>query len=208
MTMQNFATGKPLPKIPGWMIPKVWGMPQDLLRRYVDLDQDGCCTIGGDKCLQVSVVGGDKCQQVSAVGGDKCRQISAVGSDKCLLLGSVCYTGLQLHFSLHINVYWMCHVSELLVRRKSPFGTAYNMYWHHDQLVLSGCLAITGQLYSALSQCHGAGLPGQKQSDDSAGGWCASICLQKHRFVTWDVNRQQPAVLVYTSLLQDAVLCP
>ena len=45
--------GRALPRLPGWMMPKSWGMPQSLVTKYVDLDQDQGCTIGGAKCLGV-----------------------------------------------------------------------------------------------------------------------------------------------------------
>ena len=57
----NLSTGRPLPKLPSWMLPKVWGMPQELVNQYVEFDQDGCCVIGGDKCLQVFCILIDNC---------------------------------------------------------------------------------------------------------------------------------------------------
>ncbi|ELT92345.1 hypothetical protein CAPTEDRAFT_100015, partial [Capitella teleta] len=44
--------GRPVPKLPNWMIPKAWGMPQELIPTYVKLDDQGMLEIGGDKCLQ------------------------------------------------------------------------------------------------------------------------------------------------------------
>ncbi|KAM4705412.1 deubiquitinating protein VCPIP1 [Rhinophrynus dorsalis] len=44
--------GKTLPKLPLKLLPKAWGMPQDLLRRYIKLEEDGSCVIGGDRSLQ------------------------------------------------------------------------------------------------------------------------------------------------------------
>lgn len=42
--------GKPLPKIPNYMLPKLWGLPQELLTQYIDFDS-GSCIIGGGKAL-------------------------------------------------------------------------------------------------------------------------------------------------------------
>ncbi|KAM4556075.1 deubiquitinating protein VCPIP1 [Fundulus diaphanus] len=41
-----------LPKLPPRMLPKAWGIPQELIRRYVKLEPDGSCVIGGDRGLQ------------------------------------------------------------------------------------------------------------------------------------------------------------
>ena len=38
------------------MMPKVWGLPQDLLHQYIEAESDGAYIIGGNKCLQVSLV--------------------------------------------------------------------------------------------------------------------------------------------------------
>ncbi|XP_006824972.1 deubiquitinating protein VCPIP1-like [Saccoglossus kowalevskii] len=43
--------GRPLPRIPRWMISKAWGMPQELLNQYVEFDKDDMCTIGGERTL-------------------------------------------------------------------------------------------------------------------------------------------------------------
>ena len=48
-----FSPERPLPSLPAWMIPKVWGVPQQLLSHYVKLEADGRCLIGGYKYLQV-----------------------------------------------------------------------------------------------------------------------------------------------------------
>ena len=45
--------GRPLPVLPSWMMPKVWGMSQHLLPKYIETRPDGGCNIGGEKCLQV-----------------------------------------------------------------------------------------------------------------------------------------------------------
>ncbi|KAM4027858.1 deubiquitinating protein VCPIP1 [Anomaloglossus baeobatrachus] len=44
--------GGPLPKLPLKLLPKAWGVPQDLIRKYVKLEEDGSCVIGGDRSLQ------------------------------------------------------------------------------------------------------------------------------------------------------------
>lgn len=45
--------GRPVPKLPNWMFPKAWGVPQELIPSYIDMDDQGRVEIGGDKCLQV-----------------------------------------------------------------------------------------------------------------------------------------------------------
>ena len=45
--------GRPLPSIPGWMVPKTWGIPQSQLSMYLKLQDDMGCVIGGSKCLGV-----------------------------------------------------------------------------------------------------------------------------------------------------------
>lgn len=45
--------GKPLANLPPHLVPTVWGVPQDLLQRYVDVNADGSLTVGGEKSLQV-----------------------------------------------------------------------------------------------------------------------------------------------------------
>ncbi|XP_048832791.1 deubiquitinating protein VCPIP1 [Brienomyrus brachyistius] len=42
----------PLPRLPARLLPKAWGVPQELIRKYITLEQDGSCIIGGDRCLQ------------------------------------------------------------------------------------------------------------------------------------------------------------
>ncbi|XP_029447266.1 deubiquitinating protein VCIP135 isoform X2 [Rhinatrema bivittatum] len=44
--------GISLPKIPMKLLPKAWGVPQDLIKTYVKLEEDGSCVIGGDRGLQ------------------------------------------------------------------------------------------------------------------------------------------------------------
>ncbi|XP_072267200.1 deubiquitinating protein VCPIP1 [Pyxicephalus adspersus] len=44
--------GSSLPKLPLKLLPKAWGVPQDLLRKYIKLEDDGSCVIGGDRSLQ------------------------------------------------------------------------------------------------------------------------------------------------------------
>ena len=44
--------GKLVPKLPQWLVPKAWGVPDELIRAYVDLDSSGNCCIGGDRCIQ------------------------------------------------------------------------------------------------------------------------------------------------------------
>lgn len=41
-----------LPKLPARLLPKAWGVPQDLIRKYIKLEPDGSCVIGGDRSLQ------------------------------------------------------------------------------------------------------------------------------------------------------------
>ena len=48
--------GRPLPKLPSWLIPKAWGIPNELVQEYVELDSQGNCFIGGDRCLQEKYV--------------------------------------------------------------------------------------------------------------------------------------------------------
>ncbi|KAI1889091.1 hypothetical protein AGOR_G00175490 [Albula goreensis] len=42
----------PLPKLPARLLPKAWGVPQELIKKYIHLEQDGSCVIGGDRSLQ------------------------------------------------------------------------------------------------------------------------------------------------------------
>ncbi|KAM4687953.1 deubiquitinating protein VCPIP1 [Discoglossus pictus] len=44
--------GISLPKLPLKLLPKAWGVPQDLIRQYIKLEDDGSCIIGGDRSLQ------------------------------------------------------------------------------------------------------------------------------------------------------------
>nr|XP_033789255.1 deubiquitinating protein VCIP135 [Geotrypetes seraphini]XP_033789256.1 deubiquitinating protein VCIP135 [Geotrypetes seraphini] len=44
--------GISLPKLPVKLLPKAWGVPQDLIKTYVRLEEDGSCIIGGDRGLQ------------------------------------------------------------------------------------------------------------------------------------------------------------
>ncbi|XP_023229594.1 deubiquitinating protein VCIP135-like [Centruroides sculpturatus] len=43
--------GKILPKLPRHLIPKVWGVPQNLIDKYMEFDDCGCCIIGGERTL-------------------------------------------------------------------------------------------------------------------------------------------------------------
>ena len=42
---------KPLPKFPKYLLPKLWALPQDLLFKYIDFEQNSCI-IGGNKTLK------------------------------------------------------------------------------------------------------------------------------------------------------------
>ncbi|TRY66308.1 hypothetical protein DNTS_024307 [Danionella cerebrum] len=44
--------GWPLPHLPAALLPKAWGVPQELIHKYVSLDSSGSCVIGGDRSLQ------------------------------------------------------------------------------------------------------------------------------------------------------------
>lgn len=44
--------GAALPKLPMNLLPKAWGVPQDLIKKYIKLEDDGGCVIGGDRSLQ------------------------------------------------------------------------------------------------------------------------------------------------------------
>ncbi|XP_051879716.1 deubiquitinating protein VCPIP1 isoform X1 [Pristis pectinata] len=41
----------PLPRLPLKLLPKAWGVPQELIRKYI-LFEDDSCTLGGDRSLQ------------------------------------------------------------------------------------------------------------------------------------------------------------
>ncbi|XP_037538378.1 deubiquitinating protein VCIP135 isoform X2 [Nematolebias whitei] len=41
-----------LPKLPSRLLPKAWGVPQELIKKYIKLEPDGSCVIGGDRSLQ------------------------------------------------------------------------------------------------------------------------------------------------------------
>ncbi|XP_029929955.1 deubiquitinating protein VCIP135 [Myripristis murdjan] len=41
-----------LPKLAARLLPKAWGVPQELIRKYIKLETDGSCVIGGDRSLQ------------------------------------------------------------------------------------------------------------------------------------------------------------
>lgn len=41
-----------LPRLPARLLPKAWGVPQELIRTYVRLEPDGGCVVGGDRGLQ------------------------------------------------------------------------------------------------------------------------------------------------------------
>ncbi|KAK5860473.1 hypothetical protein PBY51_021948 [Eleginops maclovinus] len=41
-----------LPRLPARLLPKAWGVPQELIRKYIRLEPDGSCVIGGDRSLQ------------------------------------------------------------------------------------------------------------------------------------------------------------
>ncbi|CAH1785484.1 unnamed protein product [Owenia fusiformis] len=43
--------GRPVPKIPRWMLPNVWSLPLECLEMYIEFDSEGNCLMGGNKCL-------------------------------------------------------------------------------------------------------------------------------------------------------------
>ncbi|XP_070603972.1 deubiquitinating protein VCPIP1 [Erythrolamprus reginae] len=43
--------GAALPKLPMKLLPKAWGVPQNLIKKYIKLEDDGSCVIGGDRSL-------------------------------------------------------------------------------------------------------------------------------------------------------------
>jgi hypothetical protein len=44
---------RPQPRVPHWMIPQAWGLPNELVEQYIEFDAQDACVIGGDKVLQV-----------------------------------------------------------------------------------------------------------------------------------------------------------
>ena len=44
-------TRKP-PKLPQWVLPKAWGIPNELIHQYIEFDSQGNCVIGGSRSLQ------------------------------------------------------------------------------------------------------------------------------------------------------------
>ncbi|XP_067655119.1 deubiquitinating protein VCPIP1-like isoform X1 [Haliotis asinina] len=44
--------GKPVPKLPRYMIQRAWGIPDTYIDKYIEFDEQGMCRIGGDKSLQ------------------------------------------------------------------------------------------------------------------------------------------------------------
>lgn len=46
----------PLPKIPKFILPKAWGVPNELVAKYVEFDDNGCCIIGGSRSLPESYI--------------------------------------------------------------------------------------------------------------------------------------------------------
>lgn len=46
----------PLPKIPQSLLPKAWGIPNELISDYIEFDNNGCCEIGGSRCLPDSYI--------------------------------------------------------------------------------------------------------------------------------------------------------
>ncbi|XP_076331190.1 deubiquitinating protein VCPIP1-like [Tachypleus tridentatus] len=45
-----------LPRLPRSLVPKVWGVPQGLIDKYVKFDDNNCCILGGDHTLGDSYV--------------------------------------------------------------------------------------------------------------------------------------------------------
>ncbi|XP_033112608.1 deubiquitinating protein VCIP135-like [Anneissia japonica] len=43
--------GRPLPKLPRWMLKKAWGVSADYIDQYIDFDESNMCTIGGERTL-------------------------------------------------------------------------------------------------------------------------------------------------------------
>ncbi|XP_071490949.1 deubiquitinating protein VCPIP1-like [Diadema antillarum] len=48
--------GRPLPRLPRWMLTKAWGTPQEAINQYIEFDADDMCTIGGERTLQEKYV--------------------------------------------------------------------------------------------------------------------------------------------------------
>ncbi|EDO31070.1 predicted protein, partial [Nematostella vectensis] len=44
-------SGRPIPKCPRWLVPKAWGLPNELIDAYIKFDENDCCNIGGEHCL-------------------------------------------------------------------------------------------------------------------------------------------------------------
>ena len=45
-----------LPKIPRSLLPKAWGVPNQLVQDYIEFDENNCCVIGGSRSLPESYV--------------------------------------------------------------------------------------------------------------------------------------------------------
>ena len=45
-----------LPKIPRSLLPKAWGIPNELVSTHIEFDENGCCAIGGSRSLPDSYV--------------------------------------------------------------------------------------------------------------------------------------------------------
>ncbi|XP_071795965.1 deubiquitinating protein VCPIP1-like [Asterias amurensis] len=43
--------GRPLPRLPRWMLTKAWGTPHELIDSYIQFDEDDMCTVGGSRSL-------------------------------------------------------------------------------------------------------------------------------------------------------------
>ncbi|XP_041466903.1 deubiquitinating protein VCPIP1-like isoform X1 [Lytechinus variegatus] len=48
--------GRPLPRLPRWMLSKAWGTSQEEVNRYIEFDGDNMCTVGGDRALTENYV--------------------------------------------------------------------------------------------------------------------------------------------------------
>lgn len=46
-------SGKEQPVLPRDMIQRAWGLPSMQIDKYMDFNENGCCVIGGNKCLSV-----------------------------------------------------------------------------------------------------------------------------------------------------------
>ena len=66
---------KPVTRMPSWIIPKAWGIPNELLKTYIEFDESDSCCIGGTRAMSDAYI-----QRLMRAMDDKFMEVNGVSA--------------------------------------------------------------------------------------------------------------------------------